>query len=1138
MDRPFSNGIVISIALIAAAFVLSSVLMYQNTHHLILDASAVERSNELLDCLDDLISTVKDAETGQRGYLITGEASYLEPYHTAVEELRGKIEHLKQMAEDDPRLEVRIPELERNIAAKLEELEQTLALWRTDPEAARRLILSDKGEKLMNALRAQVDEMEREERDLLSQRKNQSHRSYRTAVVTDLLTTLLGLIMVGLLVRALRRHLQDRERQAAEALRAAETIRHLSRFPEENPNPVIRIAADGTVLYTNPASGTLMAHWGAALGQRLPDEGARRIADILQSGRTVEEEIDCGVCTFSCILAPIVEAGYVNLYGRDITKRKKAEEALWEAKEHLEIRVRQRTAELERINQALEMEVVERKRAELSVSAERQRLYGLLETLPVYVVLLTPDYHVSFANRFFRERFGESHGRRCYEYLFGRSEPCEVCETYKVLKTMSPLEWEWTGPDGRDYSIYDFPYTDMDGSMMILEMGIDVTERKRAEDALREANETLERRVVERTADLQEREEDLNWAQAVATIGSWRLDVQRNELLWSDENHRIFGIPKGTPMTYETFLAAVHLEDRQYVDGKWAAALRGEPYDIEHRILVGDKVKWVREKAELEFNEKGVLLGGFGTTQDISDRVESEHQLRLLSTALESAANGMAITDREGKIIWINPAFTQLTGYSREEAIGQNPRILKSGKQPPEAYEELWRTIIEGNPWHGQLVNRRKDGTFYTEEMTITPVRAGGGEITHFVAVKEDVTERIEAEKQLKALNETLEQRVAERTAEAQRRARQLRAMAAELIQTEQREHRRLAKVLHDHLQQILVAARMKVGLLRRRSKEDEALTKLVGEVDELIGESINESRSLTMELSPPVLYDGGLAAGLLWLQRRMEEKHGLKVEVQADPAADPKDENLRVFVFEAARELLFNIVKHAQTQEARVTLAKTEEGKLRLEVQDHGVGCDPEWSLGPTEKGRGFGLFSLRERLDLLGGQMEVETAPGQGMRVVVVVPSGEPVAAGTAAAAIPQPTLAPCVSPREGGLRVLLADDHPVVRKGLADMLREQAGIEAVFEASNGQEAVALALQHHPHVVVLDVTMPRLNGIEAARQIKAQLPEVQIIGLSIHKSGDMAHAMYEAGAVAYLRKDTAPENLVAAILNEPRRP
>jgi len=150
---------------------------------------------------------------------------------------------------------------------------------------------------------------------------------------------------------------------------------------------------------------------------------------------------------------------------------------------------------IENSRDELERRVIERTEqldmANVSLKAERQLFYDVLETIPAYVVLLTPHYHAPFANRAFRERFGESHGLRCFEFLFGRSEPCETCETYSVLKTMAPHEWEWTGPDGRNYSVYDFPFIDTDGSNLILEMGIDITEQKQAEEELKRKEEQI-----------------------------------------------------------------------------------------------------------------------------------------------------------------------------------------------------------------------------------------------------------------------------------------------------------------------------------------------------------------------------------------------------------------------------------------------------------------------------------------------------------------------------------------------------------------------------------------------------------------------------------------------------------------------
>jgi signal transduction histidine kinase len=134
-----------------------------------------------------------------------------------------------------------------------------------------------------------------------------------------------------------------------------------------------------------------------------------------------------------------------------------------------------------------------------ALKLERQRFHAVLNALPVYVALLSPDYRIPFANRVFFERFGDPGTRRCFEHLFERTEPCELCETYKALKTMSPHRWEWTGPDQRNYSIFDFPFTDSDGSTLILEMGIDVTERKQAETELERHRAHLEELVQERT---------------------------------------------------------------------------------------------------------------------------------------------------------------------------------------------------------------------------------------------------------------------------------------------------------------------------------------------------------------------------------------------------------------------------------------------------------------------------------------------------------------------------------------------------------------------------------------------------------------------------------------------------------------
>ncbi len=211
--------------------------------------------------------------------------------------------------------------------------------------------------------------------------------------------------------------------------------------------------------------------------------------------------------TFCFILLIWFTARSVNRIDR---KRHLADEALKKSYEGLEERVAERTSELLKLNKALDEEIKERIKAQELLESERVRMNGLLEIMPAYIILLTKDYHVSYSNRFFRERFGESHGKRCYEFLFDRSEACEICDTYKVMKDGQPHTWEWTGPDKHIYSIYDFPYTDSDGSPLIMEMGIDITSLKIAETNLVNLNAELEQRVKNRTLELENINERLN----------------------------------------------------------------------------------------------------------------------------------------------------------------------------------------------------------------------------------------------------------------------------------------------------------------------------------------------------------------------------------------------------------------------------------------------------------------------------------------------------------------------------------------------------------------------------------------------------------------------------------------------------
>jgi len=377
-------------------------------------------------------------------------------------------------------------------------------------------------------------------------------------------------------------------------------------------------------------------------------------------------------------------------------------------------------------------------------------------------------------------------------------------------------------------------------------------------------------------------------------------------------------------------------------------------------------------------------------------------------------------------------------------------------------------------------------------------------------------------------LNESLEQRVAERTAEAEHRSTQLRLLASELTMVEDRERQRLAQVLHDGLQQILAGAKFRLATIEQNtSKKND-----VAEVASILDEAIATSRSLTAELSPPILHQSGLIAGLNWLARWMEDKHGIEVRLSIQPDICLPLDDISVFLFQGVRELLFNAKKHAGVNSAAVEVSGLD-GEIQVSVQDDGTGFDQTKIRSEGGTSGGFGLFRINELLSMLGGRMLVESTPGIGTRVSLIVPQGVTTElSANDFGQIPAPTLAGLHRPKPGTkTRVILADDHAVVRHGLAVMLQENSDIDIIGEAPDGETAVNLVRQLKPDVVLMDISMPGMSGIQATQIIHAEFPEISIIGLSMFQEGEQAAAMRKAGAENYLAKSGPPDDVLAAI-------
>lgn len=391
---------------------------------------------------------------------------------------------------------------------------------------------------------------------------------------------------------------------------------------------------------------------------------------------------------------------------------------------------------------------------------------------------------------------------------------------------------------------------------------------------------------------------------------------------------------------------------------------------------------------------------------------------------------------------------------------------------------------------------------------------------------------RRQARTEAERLAQTLEQQVAARTAVAERRARQLRELTLQLTEAEERERRRIADLLHDDLQQFLSGARFQISALRETAPVSPAAERYLGIIDQLLEQSLERARVLSHDLSPPILHHSGLTAAVEWLARQMRTNHGIEVAVEHDGLARLDDESLQLFLFRAVQELLFNVVKHARVDRAAVTL-RAVDGSVQVSVTDRGPGFDPDDVETPGD-GHGFGLFSIRERAATMGGRLDIETSPEQGCRVTLTLPRRPVVvAAPREAAVITEPFATDSGRPARGSatVRILVADDHRVLRQGLMSLLASVPDIEVVGEAANGHDALVMAGELQPDVVLMDVVMPGMDGVEATRAIRAQMPHIQVIGLSMLEEDDVGAQMRGAGAACYLSKAGSSEALVSAI-------
>jgi PAS domain S-box-containing protein len=479
---------------------------------------------------------------------------------------------------------------------------------------------------------------------------------------------------------------------------------------------------------------------------------------------------------------------------------------------------------------------------------------------------------------------------------------------------------------------------------------------------------------------------------------------------WSATEGQTFEAHRRTAL-----LEIVHPDDRDQTQQRWDDCARSKcVFNAEFRIKGADgNWCWTQAYAAPMLGADGEVVKWIGMNVDITDRKQAEEQLikseRQMQLALDISRISFWSFNPPAGVVRMDARMRTMWGESgRDELLPIDTVYARIHPDDRPIVQQSVEDAIDPNgtgiflPTDYRLV--LDDGSIRwlaANGMTMFSGRGNERRATELFGTVLDITERKaiedslrESEERLQQLNAELEDRVRERTQDlmesedrlreavklAEQSSRQLRRLALELSRTEERERRRLAQILHDHLQQLLIAAKMRVESLAQDGAMQDAQERLVG-IATVIDVAIDATRTLAVELVPPVLHTQGLPAALQWLATHMHEQHGLLIDVTVDTAANPISEEARDLLFQAAREFLLNVVKHAFVAEAKLSLA-LEDGQVVMEVSDRGVGFTPALA---GENNTTFGLFHLRERLTALGGDLLIESHPQNGTRVIV---------------------------------------------------------------------------------------------------------------------------------------------------------
>ncbi len=671
-------------------------------------------------------------------------------------------------------------------------------------------------------------------------------------------------------------------------------------------------------------------------------------------------------------------------------------------------------------------------------------------------------------------------------------------------------------------------------------------------------NLSLKHQVLQRTKALKENESLLKQAQLVGHLGSWRLDHHNGQLQWSDMVFRLFELdPEVFKPSYDNFIHAIHPEDRNFVNQAFTQAIENRTkYNIEYRLLMSDgRIKYVNERCYTEYDEQGHAIFSLGTIQDISERKRLEIRLNKLALAVEQSPESIVITNIAAEIEYVNESFIKNTGYSLDEVIGKNPRILRSGKTPRKTYTDLWAYLTQGMTWRGEFYNKRRDGSEYIEYAIITPLHQSDGQITHYVSVKEDITEKKKMLQELDEYRNNLEQLVKQRTEEMNKALEK--ADAASRAKSEF-----LANMSHEI--RTPINAVLGIAYLLKQEATTEKQQNLLDSIDK----SVHHLLSIINNILDLSKIEAG-KLGLEYNSFRFEElfDHIYKIfQFQVEDKGlilTMHKEGIPEFLYgdvTRLKQALINLISNAIKFTAQGTIycrAKSiqDNGNAILicfEVQDSGIGIDTQKqkdifnifeqedaSITRNFGGTGLGLAITERLAKLMGGDIGVKSELGKGSlfwfsawlqveeenRQSALIPTD------TETEQDNSKVKALLQSDYQGG-RILLVEDNEINREMMKHLLTA-IGLY-VNTAETGNDAVKKVKQFEFDLILMDMRMPEMDGIEATRLIRQMEKgkNIPIIAISANTFNEDKQVCFDVGMNDFISKPVDPPDLFRVLL------